>query len=100
VKWQESWSSSKKAKTRLVRMLYWLLDTSVRKNGSLSDANVLVLISFLLKRDNSNRGTSKEHFFLFFETTTKKLNSEVEFLSLRHVLNKHRMNDPGETRGV
>jgi hypothetical protein len=33
--------------------LYWLLGTSVRKNGSLAVAHALVLISFLLKRGNS-----------------------------------------------
>jgi hypothetical protein len=68
------------------RYLYWLLGTSVRKNGSLAVANVLVLISFLLKRYTSNRGRSKEHPFPFLQTTTNKLDSEVEFLSPRHVL--------------
>jgi hypothetical protein len=66
--------------------LYWLLDTSVRKNGSLGIAIVLVLISFLHKRYTSNRGRSKEHLFPFYETTTKKLASEGVFLSPCHVL--------------
>jgi hypothetical protein len=48
-------------------------------------ALVLVLISFLHKRYTSNTGRSKEYLFPFFETTTKKLASEVVFLS-RYVL--------------
>jgi hypothetical protein len=43
--------------------LYWLLVPSVRKNGSLAVAHALDLISFLLKRGNSNGGRSKEHLF-------------------------------------
>jgi predicted small secreted protein len=55
--------------------LYWLLDTSVRKNGLLAVAHALVLISCLFAGCNSNRGRGKERF-PFLQTT--KRNSTVK----------------------
>ena len=79
--------------------LYWLLSPSVRKNGSLAVANALILISFLLKRCNSNRGRSKEHLFRTCQqqTTIKKLASETRFLSPCSRAQKTQ-HDPDETR--
>ena len=61
------------------------------KNWSITIANALTLVSFLVKRCNLNKGRSKEHLFLLQQATTKKLNSEATFLSPRHLLQKRRM---------
>lgn len=61
------------------------------RNWSITIANALTLVSFLVKRCHSNKGRSKEHLFLLQQATIKKLNSEATFLSPRHLLQKQRM---------